>query len=118
MLCVVVIFTQKTAYVLCISDWCSDVSSSDLAVRADWDRVASANGGIAIDEKADTGTVISGRRLEMADEVQENKLTTAKAIAEAKKLIEANTRELRSKEHRERNEWVNQCRYTRLGGDL
>jgi hypothetical protein len=51
-------------------------------------------GGIAIDEKADTGTVISGRLLEMADEVQEKKLTTAKAIAEAKKLIETNTRKL------------------------
>ena len=34
------------------------------------------------------------RLLEMADEVQEKKLTTAKAIAEAKKLIETNTRKL------------------------
>jgi hypothetical protein len=64
------------------------------AVRAEWDRVAATKGGIAIDEKADTGTVISGRLLEMADEVQEKKLTTAKAIAEAKKLIETNTRKL------------------------
>jgi hypothetical protein len=64
------------------------------AVRAEWDRVAAAKGGIAIEEKADTGTVISGRLLEMADEVQEKKLTTAKAIAEAKKLIETNTRKL------------------------
>lgn len=64
------------------------------AVRAEWDRVAAAKGGIAIDEEAQTGTVISGRLLEMADEVQEKKLTTAKAISEAKKLIEANTRKL------------------------
>ena len=64
------------------------------AVRAEWDRVAQAKGGIAIEEKADTGTVISGRLLEIADEVQEKKLTTAKAIAEAKKLIETNTRKL------------------------
>lgn len=64
------------------------------AVRAEWDRVAAAKGGIAIDEEAQTGTVISGRLLEMADEVQDKKLTTAKAIAEAKKLIEANTRKL------------------------
>ena len=56
--------------------------------------MAAAKGGIAIDEKADTGTVISGRLLEMADEVQEKKLTTAKAISEAKKLIETNTRKL------------------------
>src|SRR3546814_11092447 len=41
------------------------------AVRAEWDRVAATKGGIAIEEKADTGTVISGRLLEMADEVQE-----------------------------------------------
>jgi hypothetical protein len=64
------------------------------AVRAEWDRVAAAKGGIAIDEKADTGTVISGRLLEIADEVQEKKLTAAKAISEAKKLIETNTRKL------------------------
>lgn len=64
------------------------------AVRAEWDRVAATKGGIAIDEKADTGTVISGRLLEIADEVQDGKLTTVKAIAEAKKLIEANTRRL------------------------
>lgn len=64
------------------------------AVRAEWDRVAATKGGIAIDEEAQTGTVISGRLLEIADEVQDKKLTTAKAIAEAKKLIEANTRKL------------------------
>ncbi len=64
------------------------------AVRAAWDRVAAAKGGIAIDEKADTGTVISGRLLEIADEVQDGKLTTAKAVAEATKLIETNTRKL------------------------
>src|SRR3546814_18827338 len=38
------------------------------AVRAEWDRVAATKGGIAIEEKADTGTVISGRMLAMADE--------------------------------------------------
>lgn len=64
------------------------------AVRTEWDRVAATKGGIAIDEEAQTGTVISGRLLEIADEVQGKKLTTAKAIAEAKKLIEANTRKL------------------------
>lgn len=64
------------------------------AVRAAWDRVAAAKGGIAIDEKADTGTVISGRLLEIADEVQDGKLSTAKAIAEATKLIESSTRQI------------------------
>lgn len=56
--------------------------------------MAQAKGGIAIQEQADTGTVISGRLLEIADEVQDKKLTTAKAIAEATKLIEANTKQL------------------------
>lgn len=64
------------------------------AVRAEWDRVATTKGGIAIEEEAQTGTVISGRLLQMADEIQTKKLTTEKAIAEAKKLIETNTRKL------------------------
>jgi hypothetical protein len=64
------------------------------AVRAEWDRVAATKGGIAIAEEAETGTVISGRLLSMADEVQEKKLSIDKAIAEAKRLIEANTRKL------------------------
>src|SRR3546814_3221441 len=42
------------------------------AVRAEWNRVAQAKGGIAIEEKADTGTVISGRLLEMADRSEEH----------------------------------------------
>jgi hypothetical protein len=65
-----------------------------VAIRAEWDRVATAKGGIAIQEEAQTGTVISGRLLEMADEIQDKTLTTAKAIEEAKKLIETNTRKL------------------------
>ncbi|HMO76206.1 MAG TPA: hypothetical protein PKD99_01070 [Sphingopyxis sp.] len=64
------------------------------AVRAEWERVASEKGGIAIDEKGDTGTVISGRLLSIADEIQDGKLTTAKAIAEAKKLIDGGTRRI------------------------
>ena len=64
------------------------------AVRAEWDRVAATKGGIAIAEEAETGTVISGRLLSMADEVREKKLSIDKAIAEAKRLIEANTRKL------------------------
>lgn len=64
------------------------------AVRAEWDRVAKAKGGIVIEEKADTGTVISGRLLEMGDEIQTKKITTQAAITEAKKLINENTRAL------------------------
>lgn len=64
------------------------------AVRAGWDRVAATRGGIAIQEEAETGTVISGSLLDMANEIQDQKLTTDKAIAEAKKLIEANTKKI------------------------
>ncbi|HWK41323.1 MAG TPA: DUF6607 family protein [Croceibacterium sp.] len=61
------------------------------AVRAQWDRVAATKGGIAIQEEAETGTVISGRLLELADEIQAGSVTEAAAIAEATKLIDDNT---------------------------
>jgi hypothetical protein len=61
------------------------------AVRAHWDAVAAAKGGIAIQEEADTGTVISGRLLELADEIQAGTTSEAAAIAEATSLIDANT---------------------------
>lgn len=63
-------------------------------VRSEWARVAEANGGIAVTEQADTGTVISARLMDLADEIQNSKTTTAKAAAEARKLIADNTRKL------------------------
>ncbi|KMS56311.1 hypothetical protein V474_15255 [Novosphingobium barchaimii LL02] len=63
-------------------------------VRAEWACVAEAKGGIAVDEKADTGTVISGRLMELADEIQAGRIKTAEAAAEARKLIAANTRKI------------------------
>lgn len=62
------------------------------AVRSTWDDIAATKGGIAIQEEAQAGTVISARLLTMADEVVEGKLTEAAAIAEAKRLIGANTK--------------------------
>lgn len=64
------------------------------AVRAHWDRTAQAKNGIAIQEEAETGTVIAGRLLDIANEIQGGKTKTDKAIAEARKLIDANTRPL------------------------
>lgn len=61
------------------------------AIRAKWDDVAAARGGIAIEEEADTGTVISGRLLELANQVQDGKVTESAAIAEAADLIETHT---------------------------
>ncbi|MEA3540393.1 MAG: DUF6607 family protein [Pseudomonadota bacterium] len=63
------------------------------AVRGLWDEVAAKRGGIHVAEKADTGTVISGRLLEIADEVNSGKLKEAAAISEARKLITEATAE-------------------------
>lgn len=64
------------------------------AVRGEWDRVANAKGGIGIKEEAQTGTVISGRLLELADQIADKKTTTDRAVAEARKLIDSNTQKL------------------------
>jgi hypothetical protein len=64
------------------------------AVRAEWDRIANSKGGIGIAEEAQTGTVISARLLELADQIVEGKTATDAAKAEALKLIDANTPQL------------------------
>ncbi|WP_404477212.1 DUF6607 family protein [Novosphingobium sp. BL-52-GroH] len=61
-------------------------------VRAEWARVADADGGIAVTEQADTGTVVSTRLMDLAEEIRAGSTTTAEAVAEARKLIAANTR--------------------------
>ena len=61
-------------------------------VRAEWDRVASATGGIRIQEEAQTGTVISARLMDLADQIQAGTNTTAKALTEARNLITQNIR--------------------------
>jgi len=61
------------------------------AVRGEWDRVAATKGGIGIQEEAQTGTVISARLLDLADQIVEGKLKPDAAIAEARKLIDTNT---------------------------
>ena len=61
------------------------------AVRAKWAEVAEANGGITIEEEAETGTVISGRLLTIGTELQEGKIAEDAAIAEARALIEQAT---------------------------
>ena len=61
------------------------------AVRAEWDRIAQTKGGIRIKEQADTGTVISGRLLEMGTAITKREMTEAAAIDEALRLIRTNT---------------------------
>lgn len=64
------------------------------AVRAEWARIAEEKGGIGIQEEAETGTVISARLMQLADDIRAGSITTASAIAEARRLIDANTRRL------------------------
>lgn len=64
------------------------------AVRAEWDQIAETKGGIAINEEAETGTVVAGPLLELADDIVNGKAKTADAIRKAKALIESNTRKL------------------------
>lgn len=61
------------------------------AVRTKWNEIAAAKGGIAIEEEANTGTVVSGRLLELANEIQDGTIATSDAIAEATGLIETHT---------------------------
>ena len=62
------------------------------AVRGKWDAVAASKGGIFIEEEAQTGTVIAGRLLEIANEIQAGDLAQDDAIGEALALIEGATR--------------------------
>lgn len=61
------------------------------SVRGDWDAVIAKTGGIAITEEAQTGTVISGRLLEIGGEIAEGKMREADAVKEARALIAKGT---------------------------
>lgn len=63
-------------------------------IRAQWDALTASGNGIAVEEFADTGTVISGRLLELADEIQQGKTTTARAMTEARALFTAKVKKL------------------------
>ena len=61
------------------------------AIRAKWDEVANANGGIRIAQEANVGTQIAGTLLELADEINKGEADAEAATAEALALIEAGT---------------------------
>jgi hypothetical protein len=73
-------------------DYWAATKSYWAAIRAEWDRIATAKGGIRITEEADHGTVISGRVLEIADELQAGKTSEADAIRTAKALMDQATK--------------------------
>ena len=65
----------------------ADTEAYWAAVRGIWAEVVATTGGIVIEEEAQSGTVISGRLLEIADELRAGDITEAAAIAEARALI-------------------------------
>ncbi|MES2444782.1 MAG: DUF6607 family protein [Pseudomonadota bacterium] len=60
-------------------------------VRAEWERIAAAKGGIHVMEVAETGSAVSARLLEIADDLQAGKLTQAAAVAQARALMDSGT---------------------------
>ena len=57
------------------------------AIRNEWARIAAQSGGIAITEEAQTGTIVSGRLLSLADEIVSGDKTEQSAITEALTLM-------------------------------
>ena len=85
-------YTRFDGYdVRAADDYWSKTGDYWSAVRAAWTRVSEAGSGIAIEEQAETGTVISARLLALADEVADGRTPTAQAVREATGLIETRT---------------------------
>jgi hypothetical protein len=61
-------------------------------VRATWDRTIARNGGVRVTEEADNGTVIGPKLMDLADDIADGKIDTAKALAEARTAIAGETR--------------------------
>ncbi|MEL7198773.1 MAG: DUF6607 family protein [Pseudomonadota bacterium] len=61
------------------------------AVRAEWDAALATNGGISVEEEAQTGTVISGELLTMGTKLLKGEIEEADAIARAQVLIREGT---------------------------
>lgn len=88
-------YTRSDGYnVKAADDYWAATKDYWAAVRAEWDRVAGEKGGIGVTEEAATGTVVSGRLMQLADDLQSGTRKLADAVAEARKLIKENTRKL------------------------
>ncbi len=88
-------YTRSTAFnVKAADDYWAATRDYWTQIRALWDGIAASGGGIGVEEQADTGTVVSGRLLELADEIQSGKTSTPKALAEARKLVAEKVRKL------------------------
>ena len=81
-------YTRNDAYdVKAADDYWAATKGYWAAIRAEWDRLAVKNDGIRVKEEAETGTVIAGKLLGLADELQAGKTDEAKAIAAGKALM-------------------------------
>ncbi len=60
-------------------------------IRAEWDRIAEAKGGIRIMEVAETGSATSIRLLEIADALQDGEVSEDEAVTQAKALMDQAT---------------------------
>src|SRR3546814_15663067 len=100
-------FKQKTAYEMRISDWSSDVCSSDLGIRLALSGVSNLN-AIAEKCKADTGITLQMTALD-SDAVAQRAVTQPKSfdIADIEYWI---CKKVRSEERRVGKECVRTCR--------
>jgi len=88
-------YTRKSDFnVKAADDYWAATKDYWTQIRALWDGIAAGGQGIGVTEEAETGTVVSGRLLELADEIKAGKTTTAKALTEAKALVAAKVRKL------------------------
>ena len=60
-------------------------------VRSEWDAALARHDGITVEEEPNTGTVISGRLLEMGTKIAQGEMTESAAISEARGLIRKGT---------------------------
>lgn len=62
------------------------------AVREAWDAVITRDGGVRVEEEAQTGVVTGAPLMDLAEKVQDGEITNEAAIAQARSIIEAATR--------------------------
>jgi hypothetical protein len=61
------------------------------AVRASWDQVIKREGGVAVAEEANNGSITGPRLMTLADEIDEGKITTQRAADQARRIIAEET---------------------------
>lgn len=73
-------------------DYWSATQAYWAAVRDAWDAVIARDGGIRLEEEAQTGAVTGPPLMELAQKIQDGEITSDAAIAQARQTIDAATR--------------------------